>query len=189
MLDGLDRLPTLDGERVRLRWLEPADAPDLFAIFSDTEVTRYWSSPAWTSIAQALELVEGVHQMFEARTLFQWGTEWVASGRIIGHVTLASLDAANGRAEIGFSLAREHWGHGYATEAARLALDFAFEELALRRIEADVDPRNAPSIALLERLGFVREGLARERWCVGGEIQDSLLMGLLARDYPRVNEG
>jgi ribosomal-protein-alanine N-acetyltransferase len=53
----------------------------------------------------------------------------------------------------------------------------------LRRLEADTDPRNAPSIRALERLGFVREGLLRERWVVAGEVSDSALLGLLRRDW------
>jgi RimJ/RimL family protein N-acetyltransferase len=62
-------------------------------------------------------------------------------------------------------------------------LDFAFGQLGLRRIEADTDPDNSASIRLLESLGFRREGLLRERWNVGGELQDTVFLGLLAREY------
>jgi ribosomal-protein-alanine N-acetyltransferase len=65
----------------------------------------------------------------------------------------------------------------------RLALAHAFGPLGLRRVEADVDPRNAASCRLLERLGFRREGLLRERWRVNGETCDSALFGLLAREF------
>ena len=60
---------------------------------------------------------------------------------------------------------------------------FAFEELGLRRIEADVDPRNEASIRLLERLGFQREGYLRERWLVDQEINDTVFYGLLRREW------
>ena len=53
----------------------------------------------------------------------------------------------------------------------------------MRRIEADVDPKNIASVRTLERMGFQREGLLRERWNVGGEIQDSLFYGLLKSDW------
>jgi len=56
-------------------------------------------------------------------------------------------------------------------------------ELGLRRVEADIDPRNARSAKILERLGFIREGYLRERWVVGGEISDTALYGLLAREF------
>jgi RimJ/RimL family protein N-acetyltransferase len=62
-------------------------------------------------------------------------------------------------------------------------LAYAFDELDLRRIEADVDPRNAASIRTLERLGFRREGYLRERWRVNGEVQDALFYGLLRREW------
>ncbi|HEX2165116.1 MAG TPA: GNAT family protein, partial [Thermoanaerobaculia bacterium] len=60
---------------------------------------------------------------------------------------------------------------------------FAFGPLALHRLEADVDPRNERSLKALERLGFRREGLLRERYFVAGEIQDSVMLGLLAREW------
>ena len=71
-------------------------------------------------------------------------------------------------------------------EALVLLLDFAFGELRLRRIEADVDPLNAASVRTLERLGFQREGLLRERWFVGGVPQDSYFYGLLQREWDAV---
>ena len=64
---------------------------------------------------------------------------------------------------------------------------FAFDELALIRLEADVDPANVASLALLEAMGFRREGLCRERWIVDGVVQDSLMLGLLARDWRAAN--
>ena len=67
----------------------------------------------------------------------------------------------NDRAEIGYSLGREHWGKGYMHEALTALVEFAFGEMDLRRLEADTDPRNAPSIRALERLGLKSaEGLA-----------------------------
>jgi RimJ/RimL family protein N-acetyltransferase len=63
------------------------------------------------------------------------------------------------------------------------ALDYAFVELDLNRIEADIDPRNEASAKLLERKGFVKEGYMRERWIVNGEICDTVFYGLLRRDW------
>ena len=69
------------------------------------------------------------------------------------------------------------------SEALATLLDFAFGTLKLRRLEADVDPRNENSLRILGRLGFRREGLLRERWNVNGEIQDSVFLGLLACEW------
>jgi [ribosomal protein S5]-alanine N-acetyltransferase len=177
------RLPTLHAGRVRLRWLEEGDAPALFDILGDPEVVRYGSRPPYTDVAQARALVEEIHDCFRNGTLFEWGLCLRGDPRIIGTATLAHLDFSNGRAEIGYAQARAFWGHGYVREALGALLDWTFADLGLRRIEADVDPRNAASIRTLEALGFVREGYLRERWNVGGEVQDALFYGLLAREW------
>jgi RimJ/RimL family protein N-acetyltransferase len=68
-------------------------------------------------------------------------------------------------------------------EGLNQAIALSFGPLGLRRLEADVDPRNEASLRLLESLGFRREGLMRERWNTGGELQDGVLLGLLAREW------
>lgn len=182
MIDG-DRLPTLAAGAVRLRWLEERDVPALFAVFSDPAVVRYWSSPAMAAPAEAARLLDEIRSSFARRALFQWGIARAADDAVIGTVTLAALDATHRRADLGFALGRSHWGQGLARAAVSAALDLAFDVLELHRVEADTDPRNAASIALLERLGFTREGHLRERWHVAGEICDGLMYGLLAREW------
>lgn len=103
--------------------------------------------------------------------------------RVIGTCTLAAIDVQHKRAELGFAVARAQWGRGYASEAAEALVTFAFRTLAMHRIEADVDPRNFASIRCLERLGFQREGYARERYHLNGEVQDAVLYGLLSSEF------
>jgi [ribosomal protein S5]-alanine N-acetyltransferase len=182
---GLAELPTLRSERLALRPLRESDAEALLAIFGNPDVMRHWSSPPWTSADQALALVQGLREDFAERTLFQWGIAPVDTDTVIGTTTLLHLDAANRRAEIGYALDQAHWGRGDAREALQLLIDHAFGELRLHRLEADTDPRNTRSCVLLERLGFAREGLLRERWHVAGEVSDSALYGLLADDWRR----
>jgi [ribosomal protein S5]-alanine N-acetyltransferase len=181
MIDG-DRLPTLLAPRVALRWLTEGDVDALFAIFSHPEVMRYWSSPP-VDREGARHLLEHIHDAFRRRALFQWGLARREDDLVIGTCTLLNLDKENRRGEIGFALGREHWGRGYMNEALETLLSFAFGELDLHRIEADVDPRNAASIRTLERLGFQREGYLRERWLVNGEAQDTVFFGLLRREW------
>jgi len=177
-------LPTIAATRVSLRWLTDEDGSSLFSIFSDPEVMRYWSSPPLTDIKDAHKLLADIRDYFRQRTLFQWGIARHTDNRIIGTCTLFHIDIANRRAELGYALGREHWGNGYMQEALRALLNFSFDHLNLHRIEADVDPRNVPSARTLERMGFQREGYLRERWLVGGEIQDALFYGLLRREWP-----
>ena len=179
----LEQLPTLEGDRVRLRALRDSDAEALFEIFSDEEVARFWSSPPWTEPAQADELLESVRRGLDTKTLWQWGVCAAPEDKVVGTCTLWQIDAENQRAEIGFALSRAVWGRGLMIDALTLLLDFSFSDLGLRRMEADVDPENVASIGLLERLGFQREGYLRERWCVGGKVTDSVILGLLGREW------
>lgn len=182
-----DRLPTLDAGRVRLRWLTDADVPALFAIFGDPEVTRYFGFAALPDLEAAAALLADIHREFRAGTLFQWGLE-ATDGPLVGTCTLAHLDPANRRADLGFALGRAFWGRGYMTAALPALIDFAFGRLGLHRVVADADPRNAPSIRALERLGFVREGFLREHYLVQGEPQDAVLYGLLRSEWARAAE-
>jgi RimJ/RimL family protein N-acetyltransferase len=171
------RVPVLEGPRVRLRPLCEGDIDDLFAILSDPEVMRYWSCPPLTERSQA----EEHYRKNVGEDALCWGV--TRGGSLIGTVSLYALERQCERAEIGYLLGREHWGKGLASEAVSLVIDLAFGPLNLRRLEADIDPRNTASARLLERLGFENEGFLRERWKVGGEISDTALYGLLKRDW------
>jgi RimJ/RimL family protein N-acetyltransferase len=87
---------------------------------------------------------------------------------VVGTCTLADIDHVNRRAELGFVLARAFWGQGYTAVALPAVIDFSFHRLELHRLQADTDPRNGPSMRLLQRCGFRREGLLREHYLVQG---------------------
>lgn len=184
--------------RLTLRPLAEADADDLFAIFGDPAVMRYWSSPVWTARAQALRMVEGDREGHASgRCDLRLGLARRDTGRIVGTASLFKIDASNRRAEIGYALAAGQQGSGLMHEALTAlvgaAFDHApgspFDDLQLHRLEADIDPRNTASAASLTRLGFQLEGLLRERWQVGGEISDSGLYGLLRPDWLKKAHG
>jgi RimJ/RimL family protein N-acetyltransferase len=175
-------LPVLRGPRVRLRAQRASDVPALFTLYADPSVMRYWSNAPFTRIEQAQEKFEFHDRGVRAGEFLQWAV--VRDGdALIGTCSLFEISAPHRRASLGYALASAYWGKGYALEATRLAVQHAFGAMALHRLEADVDPRNAPSLRLLDRLGFTHEGTLRERWHVAGETQDSAIYGLLARDY------
>ena len=176
-------LPTLDGGAVRLRAMVPDDAAEVFAIFSSPQVTRYWSSGPMREQAQAAALIADIEDCARRGALLQWGLTTPDDDRVVGTCTLAHLDLGQGRAEVGFALHPQCWGRGLMQAALRTLIGHAFAALDLRRLEADVDPRNQRSLRALETLGFRREGLLRERWMVEGEIQDSVLLGLLRSEW------
>jgi len=177
------QLPTLITDRICLRPVSPADIDALFKIFSDPEVIRYWAAPALKSRDAATDLVNEIHDRFKRHEMLKWGLALRETNLLIGTTTLFNLNLQNERAEIGYGLARDYWGHGYMCEALRALLQYAFEVLNLHRLEADVDPRNSASIRTLERLGFKREGYLRERWHINNEIQDTVFFGLLRSEW------
>ena len=140
---------------------------------------KYWSRPPFTDLDEAKVFLAEIHDHFASGTLYQWGVARREDDRVIGTCTLFAITLPHKRAELGFAVERSQWGKGYASEAAGAIVRFAFETMDLHRLEADVDPRNHASIRCLERLGFQREGYARERYHLGGEIQDAVLYGLL----------
>ena len=178
-------LPTITTARLTLRLISHDDVDALFEVFSNVEVMRYWSSPPLADRAAAVALVSEIHDSFERQVMLKWGVARLTDNKVIGTTTLYNLDFSNRRAELGYALGRDYWGQGYMQEALQGLLEYAFETLDLRRLEADVDPRNKASIQTLERLGFQREGFLRERWEVGGEIQDALFYGLLRSEWKR----
>lgn len=176
-------LPVLDTPRLRLRAPVDADVSALFAIFKDPETMRYWSRLAMTDVAEAEALLRDITCLAKAETLFQWGIARREDDQVIGTCTLFHIEREHRRAELGYILRRDHWGHGFANEALTALVNHAFGTLGLHRVEADIDPRNAGSIRLVERLGFKLEGRLRENYFVADEIQDSLIYGLLAPEW------
>ena len=179
--------PTLDAERVRLRAPREADVAAFLDVFGDADALRYWSHGPLVDEDAARAYIESIHTGLRERSFFQWAVADRETDAVVGTVTLTSWDRANRRAEIGFILAPSHWGQGFASEAVRRALRFGFGEMGLHRVEADVDPENAGSFALLERIGFVREGHLRQRWFTFGSWKDTILLGLLASDFETAN--
>ncbi len=113
------------------------------------------------------------------------GWEIVKDDVAIGFVAVHHIDAKNRSAQVAYELDVEHRGKGIMTEAMRWLIDKAFGEMSLHRLEARVDPKNTPSLKLVERLGFVREGYLREDVLEEDGFHDTVLLGLIAPGIDR----
>jgi [ribosomal protein S5]-alanine N-acetyltransferase len=173
----------MQSDRLTLRPMQEHDAAALFPIYSSPAVMRYWSTPPWTSIEQARESIAGDVGALESGHHLRLGLERKQDKALLGTCSLFNLHAASRRAELGYALDSRTWGRGYMNEALVVLVEFAFAELNLNRIEADIDPRNEASARSLARLGFKREGHLRERWIVDGEVSDTAFYGLLRSDW------
>jgi RimJ/RimL family protein N-acetyltransferase len=107
----------------------------------------------------------------------------VSDGAFIGWCSLSQWNPDYRSARMGYCLDDAAWGHGYATEAAGVVLQWAFDTLDLNRVQAETDTRNLASARVLEKLGFVREGTLREDCVVNGEVSDSWVYGLIRREW------
>jgi len=163
-----------------------SDSKAFLDIYSDPEVMRYWSREPISSLEEAQSLTREDIDWAKSEKCVNWGIALPESDLLIGKINLFQISRQNRRAEIGYILGRRHWGKGYMTQAMACVLAHAFDGLELHRIEADTDPDNAPSLALLERFGFSREGLFRDRWRVHGKWHDSVMLGLLGEDYRKL---
>ncbi len=151
-------------ERLLLRRAEPRDLDALHEIMRDGEVMRYWSTPPHPDMATTVEWMDRLMAIDPAGSV-EFLVEY--QGRVIGKVGGGVLP------EVGYILHRDYWGQGFASEAMRAVIDFAFAHHPVDHLMADIDPRNTASARLLERLRFVKSGHAAKTFCVAGEWSDS----------------
>ena len=166
----------IESERLRIRGFNDSDLAPFMAYRNDPKVARYQS---WDSCDEQ-QARAFIREMESAQPgvpgeWFQFAIESKQTGELIGDCGLRVDEAEPYRAEIGFTLAREYQGRGFASEAVSALLDYAFDTLGLHRVVAIVDCRNAPSVALLERLDLRREGHFVENvWFKGGWADEYL---------------
>jgi RimJ/RimL family protein N-acetyltransferase len=175
--------PTLLTDRLRLRPFTESDADDLYALHSNADVLRYWDSPPWDEPARAERFIATCRQMAGEGTGTRVAVERSADGVFLGWCSVSRWIPEYRSAALGYCYNTASWGHGYATEAARALLEWAFDMMDLNRVQAEADTRNAASARVLEKLGFVREGTLREDCIVNGDVSDSWVYGLLRREW------
>jgi len=183
---GRPRPPVLATERLVLRELRTSDAAAVAAGAGDRRVAQYLIQvPSPYPIALARRWV--IHRI-----------EWWDTGRgvtlavtlpdepdmLLGTVSLRRY-VRDRRAELGYWLAAPAWGHGFATEAARAAVDFGFRELGLARIYAQVLAGNRASLGVLDKLGMVNEGVKRQHVSKAHRLHDVVIYGLLRDEWSR----
>ncbi len=175
--------PALCTARLRLRPFDDSDTDSLFALHSNGYVLRYWDAPPWSERWRAERFIAACREMAEAGTGTRLAVDRVADGAFIGWCGLTRWNPDHRSASMGYCYDSAAWRQGYATEAARGLLQWAFNTLDLNRVQAETDTRNVASARVLEKLGFVREGELREDCVVDGVVSDSWVYGLLRREW------
>ncbi|MEM7689913.1 MAG: GNAT family protein [Pseudomonadota bacterium] len=172
-------VPTLITPRFVMRPLERGDAAALFPTLSDEEQCRYLSRKKFASEEELWGWL--AEPGWPGLTWIAVGADGAVAARVCA-VPRVPQDASGDVFEIGYIVAMNRQGEGVATECARALIGHLFKEGA-RKLTAEVDVRNAASIALLERLGFTREALLREHDSTHIGLCDIYWYGLLARGW------
>lgn len=172
--------PVLTTERLVLRQLQVSDAEAMFAMRSDPLVMRHVNRPMARTIADASALIELIDSRIAANEAIHWAITVKGEDAFIGLIGFWRLMKEHHCAELGYTMARDSWGHGYTTEAVAAALHHGFGALGFHRVEAITRPANTASIRVLEKNGFIQEGHFREDIFWNGMFHDSLVFGKLA---------
>ena len=174
-------------ERLLLRPFRDDDVEALFAMQSRADVTRYlyWDPRTPDEARHMLARLMRMTAIDDDSNALRLAALLPDSGTLIGDFSLQRVSREHNQGEIGFIVHPDHHGQGYATEAARVLLRLAFEELGLHRIVGRCDARNTASARLMERLGMRREAHLRENEFVKGEWCDELIYAMLASEWGR----
>ncbi len=182
-----ESLPAIDGDGVSLRVPQMVDFAEWAAL---RELSRDFLTP-WEPIWPADDLTRGAFRRRVRRYADDLRTDQAyaffifrkTDNALIGGLTLANVRRGVAQAgSLGYWMGAPYAGRGHMTAAVHALIPFAFGPLRLHRLEAACIPSNVASIRLLEKTGFVREGVARQYLCINGLWQDHLLYALLSGD-------
>jgi ribosomal-protein-alanine N-acetyltransferase len=173
--------PTLLTARLRLRQFRAEDAEAMHECFANPEAMRLWNTPVH---AKRIETERAVRNLVDCTPSYYrfWAVADAGTDRCFGLVNYHDGHIRSRRVSIGYMIEPGRQRQGVGAEAVSAMLDFCFGELGLHRAQAFIHPENSASIALVEKLGFRREGLLRDNLRVGDVWRDDVLYARLAAD-------
>jgi len=174
--------PVLYTDRLTLRPLLEDDAAGLHEAYGDPVAMRYWDAPPAGDVAETAVRISNSRA---ANPQFHLAFAALAkdTGDLIGMVNYHARWAMARRLAVGWILVPRFQHQGLMHEAMQALLAHCFDNLDTHRVEAEIEPENAASIRLAERLGFQREGLLRDRMFVAGEARSVLMFSLLQPEW------
>lgn len=172
----------LVGPRLRLREFAVADAEAYLSLITHPDVFDSILDEEQATMDMVVTLLTERHRAAQEtdRKVYELGV--TLDGRLIGSCGLSNFHPTYRRAELGYLIHPEQQRKGYASEAARLIIQFGFQQLGLHRIEATTAPNNVGSGRVLEKVGMIYEGRSRDFRLVRGRWRDSLRYAILATD-------
>lgn len=182
-----DPFPALDTPRLHLRAVTRDDAADMFRVNADPEVIRFLGRPPMASIEAMREKIDSILENLRNESAIGWTLIDAQTGAYVGGASLLRWDKAHFRAEVGYVVAKEHWGRGLVPEALGPILRFGFERMKLHSVEARIHPDNRASRRVAEKLGFAQEGYFRESYfnAATEAFEDTVVYSLVVGDFRR----
>lgn len=171
--------PIIETERLMLRQVTTTDAADMFDYLSDEDVVKPMGLDPFQTVKDVWDEIEWYTSIYEEGTGIRWGITLKDSGKVIGSCGFLNRIPKHYRAEVGYELSKDHWGQGIASEALEAVVKYGYHHLQLERIEALIEPENVPSQKLVERQGFLREGLLRHYEFARGKFDDLYMYSII----------
>lgn len=174
--------PKITTERLNLGEIKQEDAESIYKLLSNPEVIKYDTFELFTNIKQAEDMINWFNNEFKQKRAIFWGISLKSNSDIIGFCK-CEIEIPKVRADFGYDISPEYWNMGIMTESLSAILKLAFNSLDVNRIEATVSTENKASIRVLEKLGFVKEGILRERSYFRGSCHDMMMLSILKKEY------
>jgi [ribosomal protein S5]-alanine N-acetyltransferase len=183
MLPVFNPFPILQTERLKLRRIEMTDAPEIFNLRRDEKLMQYIDRPLAQSEDDARALIEKIDTAVNRNDGITWGITLKNTNLVVGTLGFWRLDKENYRAEIGYMLHGDLQGRGLMKEALQVMLEYGFTTMKLHSVEANTNPNNKASQALLHHFGFKQEAYFRENYYYNGHFLDSAIFSLLVHEF------
>ena len=186
--DYFSHLPVIETEHLILRSFKMRDCQDVYLYSSDREVARYVLWDAHRSLSDTRNYLRYMLRLYHDGQPCSWAIVLKETGKVIGSIGFMWLDPVNDSAEVGYSISRTWWNHGFTTEALEYVLREGFTALHLNRIEAQHDVRNPASGRVMQKCGMTQEGVLRSRIKNKKEFVDVALYSILLKEYTKKAE-
>jgi len=180
-----ESLPQLETPRLTLRALTLDDLEDVWAYASDAPVSRYTMFDQHKSKDDTRAFLQMQVDNAAKAEANSWGIVLKETGRLIGSIGFHGSHPLHARGEIGYAMARSYWGKGLMTEAVRAVVRCGFEQMNLNRIFAGCIPEHTGSRRVLEKCGFICEGILRQNAYFKNAYQDIAMYSILREDWER----
>lgn len=183
-LKVFDIFPEFESDNLHFRELTYDDIVDIFELRGDSRVMEFMDMDPHNDIRDAELMITGIQKDYEDKKALGWAIADKYSDEFLGYFGFWSITPEHSRAKIGYALKPQFWNRGIMSETLSVMILYGFNVMKLHRIEAEVNPYNARSRAVLEKAGFKLDVLLRQNYVFHGKRLDTAVYSILESDFP-----